>query len=173
MKEKYRKLKSLNFLYEISQSGELRNVKSKKILKPKTRPETKYNKYYYYTIRNKNYYQHRLLAEAWLDKPENWENLFIHHIDGNKQNNSLDNLEFIDPSEHRRLHMTTLFKEFNEERVKAVYSPDLQKEFSSIKNAGIFIGEKLGIKPRNASLNIAKVCRGEYKRAYSYTWTFI
>ena len=169
MKKKYRKLKSLSFLYEISEDGELRNVKSKKVLKTKIRRDG----HLFYTIRGKNYYQHRLLAEAWLDKPENWEKLYIHHIDGNKLNNSLDNLEFIDPADHRRLHMTTLFKEFNEEREKAVYSPDLQKEFSSIKDAGIFIGEKLGIKPRTASLNIAKVCRGEYKNAYSYTWTFI
>ena len=69
--------------------------------------------------------------------------------------------------------MGTFFKELNEERVKAVYSPELQKEFSSIKDAGIFIGEKLGIKPRTASLNIAKVCRGEAKSAYKYSWTFI
>lgn len=169
MKKKYRKLKSLSFLYEISEDGELRNVKSKKVLKPKVHKDG----HLFYTIRDKNYYQHRLLVEAWLDKPENWENLFIHHKDGNKQNNSLDNLEFIDPAEHRRLHMTTLFKEFNEEREKAIYSPDLQKEFSSIKDAGIFIGEKLGVKPRTASLNIAKVCRGEAKSAYKYSWTFI
>lgn len=104
MKKKYRKLKSLSFLYEISEDGELRNVKSKKVLKTKIRRDG----HLFYTIRDKNYYQHRLLAEAWLDKPENWESLFIHHKDGNKQNNSLDNLEFIEPSQHSKLHMGTI-----------------------------------------------------------------
>ena len=34
--KKYRKLKSLKFLYEITNDGTIRNVKSKKILRPYT-----------------------------------------------------------------------------------------------------------------------------------------
>lgn len=41
---------------------------------------------------------HRLIAEAYINNPNNYP--YINHIDENKENNSLDNLEWVTPSQN-------------------------------------------------------------------------
>ena len=45
-------------------------------------------------------YVHRMLAETWIDNPNHYEQ--VNHIDGNKDNNSVENLEWVSPSENIR-----------------------------------------------------------------------
>lgn len=42
---------------------------------------------------------HRLVAQCWLDEPSK-DDLQVNHIDGNKGNNSVENLEWVTPSEN-------------------------------------------------------------------------
>lgn len=46
----------------------------------------------------KTYLHHRLMAEAFI--PNIYNKPFVNHIDGNKQNNNLDNLEWVTESEN-------------------------------------------------------------------------
>lgn len=48
-------------------------------------------------------YEHRLLAEKVVGR-QLTKNEIVHHKDGNKQNNSLDNLEVLSKYEHQRVH---------------------------------------------------------------------
>jgi len=48
--------------------------------------------------KKKNMYIHRLVAEAFIDNPENKK--FVNHIDYNKSNNNIDNLEWVTASEN-------------------------------------------------------------------------
>ena len=45
---------------------------------------------------------HRLVAEVFLDNPENFDT--VHHKNGNKQDNRVENLEWIDNKEHVIMH---------------------------------------------------------------------
>ena len=76
-------------IYTISDTGEVRNTKTNKILKGT------YKRNEYHTVqltingKVKSVMTHRLVANAFLDNPNNLP--IVHHIDGNKHNNNLNN----------------------------------------------------------------------------------
>lgn len=43
---------------------------------------------------------HRLVAKAFLDDPENKNQCWVDHIDGNRSNNDVNNLRWVTPSEN-------------------------------------------------------------------------
>lgn len=79
--------------FEISQSGIIRNVKTKSI-KSQYVSDTGY---YMITIsknnKSKPYRVHRLLANNFIENPQKLKE--VNHIDGNKLNNDLSNLEWV------------------------------------------------------------------------------
>lgn len=80
----------------VSKEGLLFRVKNDKLELVKTRIANGYE------LVGKNYRVHRIVWETFKGQI-NGKN-HIHHMDRNKLNNRLDNLEEIDPSEHSRLH---------------------------------------------------------------------
>jgi hypothetical protein len=84
-------------------------------------------------LHGKVYAIHRLVAIVFIPNIENKEQ--INHKDGNKSNNSIENLEWITPSDNCIHRSNVLHKEY----LKKVYQYDLNmnliKEYNSLTNA--------------------------------------
>ena len=85
--------------YEISNLGRVRN--KKQILKPDN-----INHYLYVRLNGRKVSIHRLVMKTFLPR-EDADKMQVNHIDGNKHNNQLDNLEWCTQSENIR-HMLKL-----------------------------------------------------------------
>ena len=87
----WKEIQGYNGRYFISSNGQIKN-KYGKILKPWIRNG-------YYTIglmvnkKRTNYYIHRLVAEYFLSNPDKQRN-FVNHLDVDKLNNNVSNLEW-------------------------------------------------------------------------------
>ena len=99
MKEQWRNIDFASN-YEVSNTGFVRNKSTKHVLKGR---ETK-NGYLQVSLKidkkNKfvNQYVHRLVASFWLDNIDNKDQ--VNHIDGNKKNNNVSNLEWVTAAEN-------------------------------------------------------------------------
>ena len=84
--------------YEVSNEGRVRNKATGRILIPQLNHEGGYHRV---TIQGKHKYVHRLVADAFydvaLDKYKD-----VNHIDGNKTNNTVGNLEVVSRKENIR-----------------------------------------------------------------------
>lgn len=110
---------------------------------------------------------HRLLMEAFVDNPNNYPQ--INHIDGNKLNNNLDNLEWCS-SKHNSVHAASMG--LCDARRKASEVIIEQYDLS-----GNFITEypsihEAGRQTNIAWQNISKVCRGLRKSVGNYYWKY-
>jgi hypothetical protein len=93
--------------YDINKLGQIRNKKTGKII------TTNFESYVYpavsfgYAINGhritKNYYVHLLVAKTFIQNPDPINKTQVHHIDGNKNNFRINNLEWISPQEHSKI----------------------------------------------------------------------
>lgn len=86
--------------YEITPSGKVKNVNSQRELKQHIGRGGYYRLSLFHEGKLKKYYLHRLLAYAFLPKVDGKD--FINHIDGDKLNNDLSNLEWCTQTENVR-----------------------------------------------------------------------
>ena len=77
--------------YEVSNFGNIRNLKGH-LLSQRDNGHGYKNVMLYGTPKRKVYYVHRLVAEAFIENPENKSE--VNHLDGNKGNNIISNLEW-------------------------------------------------------------------------------
>ena len=101
----FRKIKSLNFLYEVNENGTIfRNVKSKKQNKIVLDMHHSKKGYYKTSVRfkgkTKRVMLHTVVAECWLG--ERPKNMSIEHIDRNSHNNHYTNLRYVTHSEQMK-----------------------------------------------------------------------
>lgn len=89
--------------YEVSNLGNIRNKKTGTV-----RKQTDRKGYRKIRINNKDVSVHRLVADAFLDGDH--DGLQVNHIDGNKANNCVDNLEWVTASKNVKHAYSTWLK---------------------------------------------------------------
>lgn len=155
--------------YEINRLGIIKNKKTNKPVKVFVN-----NQYYRVNLRNngkvKLIYLHRILASAFIPNPNNLPE--INHIDGDKLNYSLDNLEWCDSQQnkqHARENGLQISKRSKESKLsKKVGQYDLTNKLIKIWDCVMDIERTLGIK----SGAISNCCLGKSKTSAKYIWRY-
>lgn len=148
--------------YEVSNLGKVRNIKSGRILKPSLGN----NGYLIHQLsehsKRKTLLLHRIIATAFIDNPGKKPQ--INHIDENKLNNDLSNLEWC--TEKENIIHGTRTKRVAEKLSKKVIQLDLNdnilNEFESMVQAEQETGVSTG--------NISSCCSGKTKSAGGFKW---
>ena len=103
-KETWQPLKKYEGLYEINESGEIRSLHKRNLYYVL---EQRIDRAGYYTVRltkmgiTSTCLLHRLLAETFIENLESHKK-YINHLDGNKLNNELSNLQWCTASENMK-----------------------------------------------------------------------
>jgi len=112
--QKYYPIKGLSS-YSINQEGQVYSHLTNRILKPYLGA----NGYFVFDLSSPNkrmHYQHRLMAETFIPNPEFKSD--VNHINGNKQDNRLENLEWATRSENiKHAHRLGLKKVSEKNRI--------------------------------------------------------
>jgi hypothetical protein len=156
--------------YEVSTFGNVRNKKTGRILKPAN------NGGYYSVNLSKikgNYKQvHRLVAESFIENPEN--KAHVNHKDKNGLNNHLSNLEWNTPKENNIHKSSGVIQTTNQNL--AIWRVDLNSDkriekYNSIDLASKWLFEQ-GVSENIHSIKSSISCsiRGVYKSSFGFKW---
>jgi hypothetical protein len=140
----------LDYDYEVSAEGKVRNSNTKKVLKEL--PGT--NGYYKYCLNNSWYSAHRVVALTWVDNQNETINTQVNHKDGNKTNNRADNLEWVSPSNNIKHAIDTGLIKF-----------ERPKRTSKRRNDGVVMRDASG---NVRYFNSSKECAEDLGISYDY-----
>ena len=164
MKEIWKDIKDYEGLYQVSNLGRVKRITTGRVLKP-----LKHANGYLMVKLSKNsivYTKtvHRLVAEAFIPNPEHKSE--INHIDENKTNNSLDNLEWMTRKEN--INHGTRTERMSKTQSIPIIATNIKtgesKEFYGARECARQLGLTHG--------NITSVLKGRYKQTGGYTFKY-
>lgn len=166
------------FNYCVSNIGQVFSMHTNKILKSNVSK----NGYVYVVLSNNGKLTtkkiHRLVAEAFISNPNNLPQ--VNHIDGDKSNNVVTNLEWVtakenaehfwrnlDNEEHQkhRIDGQQKAKAYRKTNAKKVIRLADNKIYNSIHEAAVENGTSISL--------IFKVCKGKRHTTAGYSWSYI
>ena len=133
MSAEYHRIPSLQDYY-INRSGKIKNKLGATLSPFKTK-----NGYMKINIKKKGYYVHRLVAETFIPNPNH--KMQVNHIDMNRTNNRVSNLEWVSQSENIKHAITTKRKNGIAPKkyiVNEILEITTNKRFKNIIEASIF-----------------------------------
>lgn len=156
-------------LYEVSNTGLVRRIETKRILKGCITSGYRSVKFTFPDGKQRRFYVHRLVAEHFLP-PQGNKDLVVNHKDGDKLNNNVENLEWVSQRENILHYYQKLKKEKSERRNNGKKVPVIQYDldgnelarYESLSEASRQTGIKIGA--------ISYVLNGRATHTGPYYW---
>lgn len=181
----WKDIKGYEGKYFISDDGKLKNGKGD-VLSPYTTRKGYLRIGLYKEGKTRNFLVHRLVAEAYIDNPMNFKE--VNHIDLNKENNYVSNLEWVDGSrnvqhaveeiegrkEYLQESMSEVGKKYNHLGVEASKKPVAQIDKDTGQVIAFYESAREASRETDSNYkNISQVCNGKRKTHNGYKWSFV
>lgn len=161
MREIWKDISGYEGIYQISNLG---NVCSNSGLRKQRTAGKGYKSITLHKNGSRNYFFiHRLVAEHFISNPNHYEQ--VNHIDGNKENNCVNNLEWCNNSQN----MKHAYNNGLHSKPKTVLQFDKKGNFIKKWNTISEIYISFGIKENGY---ISAVCKHKRKSAYGFVWKY-
>ena len=118
--------------YFIYDDGRVYNSKTKKFILGDINNCGYYRVYLYNGKIKQRFFRHRLVAEYFIPNPENKQ--FVNHKDGNKSNNSVNNLEWCTQSENEKHKFDVLNAKRTNKKIMIIFPNQDKKIFNSYQD---------------------------------------
>lgn len=167
--EEWRDIKGYEGLCQVSNMGRVKSLNynhtgKEGLLKQIQDKDGYLTVHFHYGGVNKKARVHRLVAEAFIPNPDNLPQ--VNHKNEIKDDNRVENLEFCDANYNN--NYGTRGQRISKKRGYEVYQYDLNGELIGKYPSVMEVQRQLGF--WNGS--ISGCCRGEYKTAYGYKWSY-
>ena len=170
--------KPIDDMYEVSNKGRFRSVYYYSHITKKKYPRVRIlkqhpvlNGYLKVSLHGKGCYAHRVVAKIFLENPNNLEQ--INHKDGNKQNNCVENLEWVTRIQNMNHAKDNGLNVAMLENTPITSKPVIQFNLETGEEIARFkstkdVQRKFGYRPSN----ISRACNGLLKSYHGYGWKY-
>ena len=166
--ENWRDIEGYEGFYQVSSLGRVKSLGrwvsakgdsvkfiKERILKPRKNPKGYLQVVLYNGEKVKSYYIHRLVGKSFLPNSNNLTD--VNHIDENKTNNRVDNLEWCDRTYNIRYSQTKPVNQFT-------LDGKFIRRWDCMKDIKYSLGFSDGY--------ICDCCKGKHKSAYGFIWRY-
>lgn len=169
MCEIWKDIRGYEGFYLVSNHGNIKSIKRNIILKSSNNKKGYLQVILGYKGKTKAFRVHRLVAENFIENVDKKSQ--VNHIDGNKHNNRVDNLEWCTNSENQK----HAFK-YNLQNNKGILNPNCKK-INQYSLSGVLLKTWNGFYEIEKELNysrssIWRCCINKYSSSHGYIWKY-